>query len=146
MIFSKYFWVLIIWIWCRVVVKIDMHQNGNLVSMPMHTLHSVLHFKTIVFCKINKKTIVLAGKYLMHCLKCLSSHLAMKLCLTKCCNFGYRYSMNSCDVVFLYIKVNFFNGWPFLAIVVSRAKQHHWIMFEYDLVTSFRHKDNFCTL
>ncbi len=40
---------LIIWIWCRVVVKIDMHQNGNLVNMPMHTLH----FKTIVLCKVN---------------------------------------------------------------------------------------------
>ncbi len=85
------------------------------------------------------------GKYLTHCLKCLSSHLAIKNFLTKCCNFGYKYSMNSCDVVFSYTKVNFFNGWPFLAIVVSRTKQRHWIMFEYDLVTSFLHNDNFYT-
>jgi hypothetical protein len=33
------------------VAKIDMHQNGNLVSMPMQ----ILHFKTIVFYKVKNK-------------------------------------------------------------------------------------------
>ncbi len=32
-------------------MKINIHQNGNLVSMAMHTLH----FKTIVLCKVNNR-------------------------------------------------------------------------------------------
>jgi hypothetical protein len=37
------------------VAKTDMHQNGNLVSMPMHTLHFVLYFRIVVFYKVNNR-------------------------------------------------------------------------------------------
>ncbi len=127
------------------MVKINMHQNGNLVSMLVHILHFILNFKIVIFCKINHRNHILVGKDLMHWLKCLSSHLATKLCLIECCNFGCKYSMNSYDVVLLYTKVNFLSGWPFLAIVVSRAKRCHWITSKCNPITYFRHKDNLCT-
>ncbi len=43
MIFCQNSGILIIWIRCKVVVEINVHQIKNLVTMPMHALN--FHFK-----------------------------------------------------------------------------------------------------
>jgi hypothetical protein len=74
--------ILIIWIWCKVVVKTYMHQNWNLISMPCIFWTSLCTSKELFSTKSTTDTTMLVGNDVMHFQNCLFSHLATKLCLT----------------------------------------------------------------
>jgi hypothetical protein len=72
----------------------------SLIVMPMQRLHFILHHKIIFFSKIHNKTTMFLGKETIEALNCLSCHLNTKLCLTKICSLGLKYSMNFSLLVF----------------------------------------------
>jgi hypothetical protein len=74
-----------------------MNQNTNLVGMLVHALHFILHLEIVILTKSTIETIESFESDFTQVLKCLSCHLATKLCFTKCCSLGFKYSTNSSD-------------------------------------------------
>jgi hypothetical protein len=98
-----------------------MKLNTNLVGMPVHALHFILHLEIVILAKSTIETMESFESNFTQVLKCLSCHLATKLCFTICCSLGFKYSMNSSNDVFLYTNVNFFRAFSFPELVSSRA-------------------------
>jgi hypothetical protein len=63
-----------------IVMKIDMQQDRNLVTMPMQTLHFILNFKIVVINKINNRHNYVGYERFNAFFETLSPHCATNLC------------------------------------------------------------------
>ncbi len=89
MVFYKNLKFFIKWIRCKVMAKTYMYYNWYLISMPMHTLYLVLHFKCIFLCKIHHIYHYVGWKMLDAFFEVLVFPLGLEVRFTKCCNFGF---------------------------------------------------------